>query len=84
MNIIPPNPTNTIVDQLGRMSQVFMSWTQEITREQIATGSGTPETFVAAQVGKLYMDTAGTTGAILYVKREADIGGDDTQGWILV
>jgi hypothetical protein len=31
------------------------------------------------------MDDAGTTGAILYIKRDnADGAGDDSNGWILV
>jgi hypothetical protein len=30
------------------------------------------------------MDDAGTAGAILYIKRDTDIAGDKTQGWILV
>ena len=84
MNIIAPNPTNSIVNAAGRMSQAFRSWTQEITRMQMATGSGTPEGVLEAPVSKLYMDTAGTAGNILYVKRDAAIGGDAKQGWILV
>jgi hypothetical protein len=30
------------------------------------------------------MDDAGTAGAILYVKKSADVAGNKTQGWILV
>jgi hypothetical protein len=30
------------------------------------------------------MDTAGTAGSILYIKRDAAIGADPTTGWILV
>ena len=84
MNIIAPNPTNSIVNSAGRMAQAFWSWTQEITRMQVAVGSGSPEGVLEAPVSKLYMDTAGTAGNILYVKRDAAIGGDATQGWILV
>ena len=84
MNIIAPNPTNSIVNAAGRMSQAFWSWTQEITRGQVAIGSGSPEGVLEAPVSKQYMDTTGTAGNILYVKRDAAIGGDAKQGWILV
>lgn len=84
MNIIPPNPTNPIIKVTGFMTQAFWSWAQLITEEQIITGSGSPETVVEAKQGVRYMDTAGIAGAILYVKRDSDIGGDRSQGWILV
>ena len=50
----------------------------------ILEGSGSPEGVVEAKSRRLYMNTAGTAGSILYIKRDADIGGDRTQGWILV
>ena len=58
--------------------------TDEVNFQEIATGTGTPETVLSAAVTKLYMDDAGTSGNVLYIKKLADIGGDDTQGWILV
>jgi hypothetical protein len=50
----------------------------------ITSGSGSPEGTVDANPMQFYMDTAGTAGAILYIKRDANIGGDSTKGWILV
>jgi len=49
----------------------------------ILSGTGSPEGVVDAEPTRLYMDESGTAGAIMYVKRDADIAGDTTQGWIL-
>ncbi len=48
------------------------------------TGSGSPEGVLEALSTKEYMDTAGTAGNIKYIKRDDDIAGDKTMGWILV
>lgn len=50
----------------------------------ILEGSGSPEGVIEAKPRRLYMNTAGTAGSILYIKRDADISGDTKQGWILV
>jgi len=73
-----------ISDDDNQMSQRFYSWTQAITNLQILTGSGSPETVVVATETTLYMNTAGTAGNILYIKKLSDIAGDRSQGWILV
>jgi len=51
---------------------------------QILTGSGPPEGVVEAAQEKRYMDTIGTAGNIYYIKRDDDIAGDKTMGWILI
>lgn len=81
--IIPPSQQQPIVSKGGFMTAVYRTWTQLVTREQLLTGTGTPETFVEALPGTRYMDDAGIAGAILYIKRDADIAGDKTKGWIL-
>jgi hypothetical protein len=73
-----------ISDDDNQMSQRFYSWTQAITNLQILTGSGSPETVVVATETTLYMNTAGTAGNILYIKKLSDISGDRSRGWILV
>ena len=80
-NLIADQP---IVDVNGTQSEIFRLWAQQVTALQIRTGSGTPESNVSAPIATLYMDTAGTAGAILYIKRDTDIAGDPTKGWILV
>ncbi len=81
--IITPSGVLPITES-GKASPEFMSWLQKATDLQIAAGSGSPETVLSAGQGKLYMDTSGSAGSILYIKRNADIGGDATKGWILV
>lgn len=73
-----------IVDKDGRPTEVFWSWAFNMTNTQLLSGSGSPEGVVEAQALRLYMDTAGTAGSILYVKKTNDVGGDRTLGWILV
>ena len=82
--IIPPNPVQPVSTVDGRMMQQYRTWTQQVSRSFPVIGSGSPENVVEAEQGQLYMDTAGTAGNILYVKRDADVAGDRTQGWILV
>lgn len=83
-NITPPSPTAAIVMADGSMTQEYRDWTQEITLLDIIIGTGSPEAVVIALVGQEYMDDAGVAGAIKYIKRDADIAGDRSKGWILI
>lgn len=82
-NIIPPNAQQPIISEAGVMQQVFRTWVNAITRLDLIIGTGSPEGVVSATQGREYMDDAGVAGAIKYIKRDAAIGGDDKQGWIL-
>lgn len=73
-----------IVDEDGMTTQEFVIWLAQVTDLQIATGAGSPEGVLVALIGKEYMDTAGIAGAIKYIKRDADVAGDKSKGWILV
>lgn len=84
MNIPALIADQPIVEPNGTQSEIFRLWAQRVTALQILTGSGTPEATVSAPITTLYMDTAGTAGSILYIKRDTDIAGDPTKGWILV
>lgn len=84
MRITAPSPNEAIISDDGSMQPRFAKWSREVSRLSILEGSGSPESVQDALPTRLYMDTAGITGAILYIKRNADIGGDTTQGWILV
>jgi len=55
-----------------------------ISERALIIGAGTPENVIEANQGALYLDETGGAGNLLYIKRNADIGGDRTQGWILV
>lgn len=83
-DIPSPNPTQAIVEGDGRATDTFQRWLTLMTRTDIIIGSGSPEGVVEATVGQEYMDSTGTAGNIKYIKRDADIAGDRTKGWILI
>ncbi len=68
----------------GIGSERFMGFIEALTRQvnlsTVLTGTGSPEGVVEESPTKLYMDTAGISGSILYIKQT---GTGDT-GWILV
>ena len=76
-----------IIDADGTLTlqsrSYFLALNDAINLSIVATGVGSPEGVLEALVTKQYMDTAGTAGAITYVKKLADIAGDKTMGWIL-
>ena len=82
--LIPVEPTVKIVEDNGKPTQSFQVFLAEIARQSTLSGSGSPEGVVIGDRTQMYMDEDGTAGAILYVKKLADISGDRTQGWILV
>lgn len=82
--INPLQESLPIVKESGEMEPRFTHWARQVTREGLLTGEGSPEGVVEAIQGRQYMDTIGTTGNILYIKRDADILGIRTEGWILV
>lgn len=82
--IVPPNQSQPIIDASGNMSQVFRAWTQAVSLLEPLSGVGSPEGVVKAPRFRFYVDEAGAAGAIVYVKRDTDVGGDSAQGWILV
>ncbi len=81
---LPPQSVFPIVNKEGLMVQQFMLFLNDIALTNILSGVGTPEGTVSAIQGQEYMDTTGTAGAIKYIKRDDDIGGDSTKGWILI
>ena len=79
-----PEAGQPFVDEKGMMTIPVANFINIIGNLTIAEGAGSPETVLEALVTKLYMDTSGSAGNILYIKKLADIGGDKSQGWILV
>ncbi len=82
--VAQPDPNKPLVDERGGQSEQMRVWTRLITNQALIIGTGNPEGVVEAEQGASYMDDTGTAGNIKYIKRDADIGGDKTQGWILV
>jgi len=66
-----------------QMSQDFFVWSREVTDKlnflTPATGAGSPEGVVTAEIGKFYIDTTAAPGSVLYVKQF----GSGSTGWVL-
>ena len=77
----------SIIDADGTLTiqsrSYFLALDDAINLSIVASGSGSPEGVLEALVTKQYMDTTGTASAITYIKRDADILGDKSKGWIL-
>lgn len=78
------NAGQPIIDAKGTMSQAFRTWTLDASLSIPIIGTGSPEGVVVARQYQLYIDADGTAGAIEYRKMLPDVGGDTSQGWILV
>jgi len=80
-----PNSTRPVINEDGSPSAQMNTWFRVITSQSMIIGIGSPEGVVEAIQTAVYMDEAGITEAVLYIKRDADDGlGDTTKGWILV
>ncbi len=82
--VIQPTTDRPIIEDDGSQSIQMRVWTQTITNQALIIGTGSPESVVEATQGASYLNDAGVSGTILYIKRDNDIGGDTSQGWILV
>ena len=82
--VTPLNPSSAQVDSDGRMTDRFRLWSQSLTNQSMIVGTGSPDGVIGALQTAIYMDDAGTAGSILYIKRDSDVLGDTTKGWILV
>ena len=84
MTLIAPSANRPIVLPSGMTTPETRTFLNSVARLSILTGSGSPEGVQDAKATRLYMDTAGTAGAILYIKQVDSSGGDSKSGWILV
>ena len=77
-----------IVESDGSLTLQSRTFFRAIINQALIVGTGSPEAIVEANQGAIYMDDTGTTGNILYIKRDNDDGigpiPDKTKGWILV
>jgi len=78
------DPTRPIVNKQGKMEDAFRIFTRQISETGLIVGEGSPEGVVVAEIGREYMDLIGTAGSIKYIKRDDNIAGDKTKGWILI
>jgi hypothetical protein len=82
--IVAPDYSLIVIDKEGRQVQELNEFFVGVEKLDVLSGTGSPEGVVEATQRRLYMDDSGTAGSILYIKRDADIAGDKTKGWILV
>lgn len=73
-----------VIDANGRPLRNLNLFSEGASRLTILTGIGDPEGVVPSRSTRLYMDTTGTAGSILYIKQVDDVAGDKTMGWVLV
>jgi hypothetical protein len=78
------DPNWPLINQQLRAVDTFRIFLLEVAQRGLLIGTGSPEGVVEAQQGVEYMDDAGTAGNIKYIKRDADVAGDRTKGWILI
>lgn len=78
------NATAPIIDDEGYPLQQFRVFLLQVQERGLIIGTGSPEGVVEAEQGVEYMDDTGTAGSIKYIKRDANVGGDKSLGWILV
>jgi len=81
--ITQPPTDRPIVEGDGSQSIQMRSWTKTITDQSLIIGAGNPEGVINATEGATYQDSSGTTGNIRYAKRDDNILGDKTKGWVL-
>lgn len=82
--IAPISADRPLVDENMSASDQFLFWANKLTVQQTIIGTGSPEGVIEASQGAEYMDDSGTAGAIKYIKRDDNVAGDRTQGWILI
>ena len=82
--VVQPNSDRPMIKEGGSPSVQMNTWLKIISDRSLIVGTGTPEGVIEAGQGAEYMDDSGATGAIKYIKRDADIAGDKTLGWVLI
>ena len=78
------NPRVPLTEEDKSASAAFNFWIKQVTEGGLLIGDGTPVGNVEAQQGVMYMDESGIAGAILFIKQQAEVAGDKTQGWVAV
>lgn len=84
MGVKPLGMSEPVVDETGKPLRNLNLFTEDVSRLPILFGSGSPNGIIEARATRLYMDTSGGSGSILYIKQVDDIAGDKSDGWILV
>jgi hypothetical protein len=78
------NSFQTIVEADGTSSQVFRTWSLQVSNNIPIVSTGTPEGNVEAPQYSLYIDETTPTSPVQYRKMLSDIAGDRKKGWVQV
>lgn len=84
MDVNPLSMAEPVVDDNGRPLRNLNLFSEGASKLPMLKGIGSPEGVVASRQDRIYRDTTGVAGSILYVKNVDDVAGDKTMGWILV
>jgi hypothetical protein len=79
MITLPPS-----LSKVQREDPAMFAFLFALANLAIMESVGSPEDVVEARATRLCMDTTGSTGNILYIKKFDDVLGDRTKGWVLV
>jgi|TARA_Y100000361_G_scaffold143047_1_gene149681 hypothetical protein len=82
--VVQPSSERPLVNANGSPSAQFNGWLRVISERSLIIGEGSPDGVVSASQGAEYMDRLGSAGAIKYIKRDADIGGNKALGWVAI
>jgi hypothetical protein len=80
----PLNRSTPVVDADFKPLQVLQLFSEETARLYPLSGTGSPEGVLEATLFREYVDLTGAAGAVKYIKRLADIGGDRKMGWVAI
>ncbi len=78
------NASKPIVGQNGTMEPQMREQMLRLGNWLPLIGTGSPEGVVTAPQYSAYINAAGASGSILYLKMQPSIAGDKSQGWVAV
>lgn len=81
--ILLPPFFRPIVGQDGILTEEMRVYFDELAARVPSHGIGSPEGVVDGRIGATYYDLDASAGSRHYIKINADISGDTTQGWEL-
>ena len=84
VNITQLTGDRPIVEADGSLTQQSRIYFKTLSDQALIISTGSPEGVIEAPQGASYMDDAGIAGAIKYIKRDDNIAGDNSLGWVLI